>query len=75
MLGLSHGKAEMDGSVQRGARNSPFLFLLPREPFRDQRDVLAAEAEAVGEDRVAALLAGGVGDVVQIALGIGRSRS
>src|SRR6266508_2081952 len=37
-----------------------------------QRDVLPAEPEAVAEDVVHAFLAGHVGDVIQIALGVGR---
>ena len=37
----------------------------------DERDVLAAEAEAVVHRDVALCLAGGVGDIVQIAVGIG----
>ena len=46
-----------------------------REALADQGDVLPAEAEAVAEGHVAAGLPGDVGDVVQVAVGIGRSRS
>src|SRR5260370_26038487 len=38
----------------------------------DQRDILAAEAEAVAQGVPNALLAGGVADVVQVALRVGR---
>ena len=47
----------------------------PLIPADDEGDVLAAEAEAVGQGVVAAGLPGCVGDVVQVALGIGRADS
>src|SRR4051794_28952075 len=41
------------------------------EAADDERVVLTAEAERVGEGHVHAGLAGGVGDVVEVALGVG----
>jgi len=42
-----------------------------REPAHDQRDVLAAEAEAVGEGPLASACTDLVGHVVEVAVGIG----
>src|SRR5262245_58182071 len=44
----------------------------PLELAHHQRDVLAAEAEAVAQGVPDGVLAGGVGHVVEVALGVGR---
>src|SRR5438067_1064226 len=59
------------GGNPAGSKTRLLAWVLPFEPTDDQRDVLAAETEAVAQHVVDALFAGLVGNVVQIALGIG----